>query len=482
MNQSDSKKPHSNKPIQGTSVNTAILIRFGLILVFICTFIGLVWMAISSVREVKEFVADENLRKAGYYQAAINDVSLQQSLSANIATCDANILEFEDELDDTINLVLALCAVNIACIIAATMSTMNYVKAQVVQPIIHFKEESKKLAVGIFDLDFTCDSRAIEIQELSRGLSEAASEFERFVRVFGLGLDQMTNKNFAQLPKGNFPGELKELEEAMQKLGVIVSGTLRDIVDSAEEVTVSANAMSVGSQSLAQGATEQRNSVDSLSLTIAEIAKMVADTATNASDANALGAKAGAVLDSSAKEMDELMDAIAQIERSSSDIEQIIKTIDDIAFQTNILALNAAIEAARAGRFGKSFAVVADEVRSLAQKSAMAAHDTTALIDSSLEAIRRGAALANSTNKAFADVKENSTQVLDVVQHIADSSKLQSTSIDDIHASVQAISNVITNNSATSEESANASIELSTQADKMNDMLSEFRLHGVRYR
>lgn len=476
------QSPSAKKQVPSTTyaVNTALLLQFGIIFVSLIIFLGLIFVSLDTTRETKEFVASENDAKVAFYQAAMNNEALQANLPTQVAQSDANIQKYEDELDATISIVMFLCMFNIVCVVIATVNTLNYVRNQVVAPMLQFKDCAAAMEQGQFsDLDFTCSSRATEVQQLSKSLNASTSEMTRFVHILEYALSRLCEKDFSEVPASYFPGELRRVEDRFLQLVGIVSETLKEIVVSAEEVTQGAQQVSSGAQTLAQGAAEQTSSVESLSVNVEEIAKMVSNTAESAVNANRLGAKASEVLDSSSREMEELMDAIAQIERSSSDIEQIIKTIDDIAFQTNILALNAAIEAARAGQFGKSFAVVADEVRSLAQKSAMAASDTNGLIDSSLEAIRRGAALAKSTNDAFAEVKDNSMQVLDVVEHISTSSQMQSSSIDSIHSSVKQISAVISSNSATSEESAAASQQLSGQAELMTDMLGNFKVEGA---
>ncbi len=459
------------------SVRLAIAIRFSLILVFLLMFVSLIFVALSNTRAVKELVAIENDNKVAYYQQALDDPENQSTYLRRATECDSNIFTMEEELDVTINLVTVICVIVVVAMALVTLNTLWYMQSQVVSPLIQLREEAEKMAHGQLNLNFQNQSRAEEVYALGASLGESTKELTRIVNILNLNVTELSNKNFVDFPEVKFPGDFATIEVGFRRLVNIVSETLREIVHSAEEVSVSAVQVSSGAKTLAEGATEQASSVDHLSETIADIAKMVADTAQSAEDANKLGEHAAEVLETSSREMDELMEAIEQIEHSSSDIEQIIKTIDDIAFQTNILALNAAIEAARAGQFGKSFAVVADEVRTLAQKSADAAHNTSGLIDGSLEAIRRGTTLAKSTNAAFADVKDSSGKILEVVQHIADSSKHQSDSIDDISQNIAEISNVITNNSTTSEESAAASQQLSGQAGIMTDMLGTFQLY-----
>ncbi|MFI3253793.1 MAG: methyl-accepting chemotaxis protein [Eubacteriales bacterium] len=483
--QNPPKSTVGQKTVSGNkkwSVRVAIVLRFVLIIICLLVFITQIFVALTNTRAVKELVAQENEKKIMYYQQALTDIENANNYIKQANGCDEVILKMEEDLDGTISTVTISCCLTVVIMAITTVNTLLYIKYQVVDPLILFRGEAEKLAKGDLKLDFTSESRGEEVYALGFALQESIQELTRIVTVINIGVTELSNKNFQELPPCDFPGDFFPIEKGFRELVVIVADTLREIVYSAEEVNSNANHVSAGAQTLAQGATEQASSVDHLSETISEIAKMVADTAQSAEEANQLGAHTSEVLEISFKEMSELMEAITQIERSSSDIEQIIKTIDDIAFQTNILALNAAIEAARAGHSGKSFAVVADEVRTLAQKSADAARDTGKLIGGSLEAIHRGATLAKSTNAAFADVKDSSEKILDVVHHIADSSKHQSDSIEDICQSVSEISNVISNNSTTSEESASASEQLSGQASIMHDMLGTFQISGKIYR
>jgi methyl-accepting chemotaxis protein len=215
--------------------------------------------------------------------------------------------------------------------------------------------------------------------------------------------------------------------------------------------------------------------VEELSTSIAEINTQLASTAGNADEANRLTASARAMADKGNNQMDEMLVAIDDIGISSKSISNIIKVINEIAFQTNILALNAAVEAARAGQHGKGFAVVAEEVRNLASRCAKAAQETTDIIEGSMSNVETGTRLAKTTATALRDIKDGVDKVAELVSDIAIASDKQSTALEMLNQGILQVSNVVQNNSSTAEESASASTELSSQADMLRNTIKKFK-------
>jgi methyl-accepting chemotaxis protein len=234
--------------------------------------------------------------------------------------------------------------------------------------------------------------------------------------------------------------------------------------------------VSEGSQSLSQGTTEQASSIQELTATITEIAAQTRQNATNANEANQLASQARENAIKGNQQMQHMIEAMTEISTSSSNISKIIKVIDDIAFQTNILALNAAVEAARAGQHGKGFAVVAEEVRNLAARSAEAARETTVLIEGSIQKVGDGNAIALETGKSLDMIVEDISRTDDLIDSIANASNEQASGLAQINEGVVQVSNVVQANSATSEQSAAASEELSSQAQLLKELTGSFKL------
>lgn len=276
-----------------------------------------------------------------------------------------------------------------------------------------------------------------------------------------------------------YVGDFATIRESLYGLITHISATLYEIQQSAESVRQSSDQVSGGSQALAQGATEQASSIEELSATIEDIARQVKQTADHSQQARTGVLATSREVESSNEKMDRMMDAMHVINQRSTEISGIIKTINDIAFQTNILALNAAVEAARAGTAGKSFAVVADEVKNLALRSADAAKNTTSLINDTIQAVSNGTKIVGDTASSMQTVAASAAEITTLVDKIAVACQEQSVAITQITEGVDQISSVIQINSATSEESAAAATDLTRQSRLLSTLVGKFQLDGM---
>ncbi len=296
------------------------------------------------------------------------------------------------------------------------------------------------------------------------------------------------NYTLAEIAAGNFAVESKakeyyigdfsslsvSLETIIQKL----STTMYKINNVSEQVNSGNQQVASGAQSLAQGAIEQASSIEELSATIAEISDKISETATSSQNAKLANDKSQKALSQSNEQMQEMLVAMGDISLKSSEINKIIKTIDDIAFQTNILSLNAAVEASRAGAAGRGFAVVAEEVRNLATRSAQSAKDTATLIEETLAVVEVGNKIATNASESINIAIENATELGGLVEDIAGATAMQSEGAGQVRAGIEQISSVVQINSATSEESAATSEELSGYSNELKALVSGFTLAG----
>ncbi len=243
--------------------------------------------------------------------------------------------------------------------------------------------------------------------------------------------------------------------------------------EGSQQIASASSDISSSSQSLAEGSTEQASSLEETSSALDMVASQTRQNADNANQANSLASSTRHDAEEGNKTMDEMIEAMKAINRSSDEIGKIIKVIEEIAFQTNLLALNAAVEAARAGEHGKGFAVVAEEVRNLAQRSATAAKDTASLIEDAVKKAASGSEMAKKAGEMLGGIVKNVQKVTDIVAEIAAASNDQAQGVDQVNTAVAQMDKVTQQNAATAEESAAASEELNAQADSLNDIVTK---------
>lgn len=291
-------------------------------------------------------------------------------------------------------------------------------------------------------------------------------------------LNEMANQNLDvhTTHEDVYVGSFQNILHSMRNMRKELSGAMRQVNHSAGEVSDASDQLSASAQMLSQGTTEQASSVEELAARISVIADHVKHTASGALEVRSQTHQTGEEVLLCNQKMQSLVEAMERIQASSEEIEKILKTIDDIAFQTNILALNAAVEAARAGSAGKGFAVVAEEVRNLAGKSAQAAQNTSELIGNSTEAVHIGTEIAKNTADVLLGVVNSIQAVVEAIDNIATVSSEQSESVEQVSEGINQISVVVQNNSATAEEGAAASEELSAEATCLKELVDQFTL------
>ncbi|MBR5508864.1 MAG: methyl-accepting chemotaxis protein [Lachnospiraceae bacterium] len=424
----------------------------------------------SSSHDTMEYTYND----ATYY----GGVTLLSEIGWNIMGCMTEA-EYTQELQLTSTMMIVgfvICAIVLSVIIIILANA-------IVTPMTKLNRSVGELAKGNLDVDVSVKSKD-EVGQMSVNISllvDRLKTYILYINEVSAVLDQMGDGNLIFSLKQDYVGEFNRLKTALHQIQSSLSHTIFQIVDSAAQVDSTTEQIANGTQTLAQGATEQASTIDKLSMTIQDLSVKSRTESERSRELSQDIDRIGNELIESNKQMQQMVLAMDNISTQSNEITKIIKTIEDISFQTNILALNAAVEAARAGDAGKGFAVVADEVRSLAGKSSEAAKSITSLIHASVEAVQDGSKIADSTAHSLETVANEVGTVVTTMEQFAEEYIQQTSILSDVAEGIEQISIVVQSNSATAEESAAASQELATQARLMRELTEGFKV-DARFR
>ncbi|MHC1723343.1 MAG: methyl-accepting chemotaxis protein [Aminipila sp.] len=434
-----------------------------------------------------------------YYQSGIKMANAYikggtEAGNATMGEFDATATRINEEVDnfmvfsnENISHIMKKMSVIISVLIGISIFTLiisiiisALIRKSLIQnvlvPISDITNVANSLAEGNLQqtLDFHSED---EIGRLAEDLRNMSANLSIYISDISGYMQQLEKGNLKTSLNADFKGDFHTLATSLGNFHQSINSTLQEIHIASKEVEEGSAQVSSGAQLLAQGSTEQASSIEELSSALVEMSGKIQTNASNAKHAYDLSEEAHFNVITGNQQMKEMSSAMVDISEKSAEIGKIIKTIDDIAFQTNILALNAAVEAARAGIAGKGFAVVADEVRNLAQRSADAAKSTTSLIAGTVNAVDNGVNIASETASALNIIVEKVETVTQTLKQIASDSEEQAHAVSQITEGIEQISSVVQTNTATTEESAATSEHLFSQSQKLNNSVNKFILN-----
>ena len=422
--------------------------------------------------------------KAGNSSAATNDIlnkctpaldnviSIGDKLDADTDVTRNNAIRFT--LFFAIAGIAAIIIFVIVAIIISKKTSKNIVNS-IMLPLGEIEKVAAELTQGNLhsQLDYHSDD---EIGQLAHNLRKSIRILSSYVDDIGHSMKEFSKGNFAVQPEVEWKGDFVDILNSFVAFENSMSDTVIGIQRAANEVSGGAGQVAESSNDLAQGATDQAAVVEELTASITNVAEQIDKNAESTKNISTSVDNLGKEIVTSNARMQDMVESMNEINEASQQIDQIIATINEIASRTNLLALNASIEAARAGEAGKGFAVVADQVTVLAENSAKAAKESAVLISNSLSAVERGMVIANETAGKLEKVADNSKQITVDVNDIAETLKAQTDVIHQINEGVNQINDVVQTNSATSQECAAASQQMSSEAENLKNLIRELRV------
>ena len=346
----------------------------------------------------------------------------------------------------------------------------------IITPVDSVTARLVKLAEGDLKTPVEVITTGNELSILSNNLNDTIQSLNLYISDITRVLSQLSAGNLDIQTEANFAGDFVSLKESIDTIVGSLNETMAQMNNAADLVADHSDGTSQGAKNLANSTLDQASVLEELTASIASVSEQVRLTADNASKANMRSLEAEKNVETCNQQMQSMINAMSDIKAGSAKIGDIIKNIEDIAEQTNLLSLNAAIEAARAGEAGRGFSVVAEEVRSLAEESAIAAKNTAKLIIKSIETVENGTSIVNETAESLTQVVNNTTEITSIISEIADAAREQAAAIEQINTGFEQMSDAVTTNSMTAQESAQSSEELANQAQNLKGLIGRFSL------
>ncbi len=423
-------------------------------------------------QEAMESVFGEEY-ESGLAQIATLQVELHEKIDTRTHQLVANAI-FQNTL------IFAAMAIVLLLIMVVQIVSEVIIKNSLIKPIADCSNALHEISKGNLTYNLGLKAGKNEIGVLVGSTKEMVSNVSGIINELSDGLTAMSQGDFThkQISGQLFVGDYAPLATAYNKINKELPATLKELQNSSNLVRGGSEQLANNAQAMSQGANSQSSAIKMLTVSVDEVSERIKQTAEDAREVKKANTATQESLQLSNEQMQDMMRAMEQINEKSHEISDIIKAIDDIAFQTNILSLNAAVEAARAGVSGKGFAVVADEVRSLASRSAKSARDTATLIEETLSAVKQGNKVAKSTSASILNIFEGASKLSTLVDDIASATESQAVSAEQIKAGVEQIASVVDINTSAAEQTASVSEELLSQAHTLKTMTSRFTFSG----
>ncbi len=381
-------------------------------------------------------------------------------------------------LSELYDLTRTMTAVSVIAVLLVTLLVSIQIRRIIGRPVKELTQVATRIARGELNQTIHYRSRD-ELGVLADDFNQVTVRLRDYIKYIDEISDTMREiavGNLAFELKSEYAGEFAKIKESLDAIAVELNLAMGQLSVSSRDVAAGAAQISDSAVNLSQGSTEQAAEVEALASHIEKVTESVQKVAQGAQRASGISRQVGQGLLESNTKMQNMTEVMQKISEKSNAIHKIVKTIDDIAFQTNILALNAAVEAARAGEAGKGFAVVAEEVRTLAGKSADAARETTQLLGETIGAMEEGVIATDDTAKSMLTAAGLAEEMDGLIGRIADYTKQQAGETEEISHGINQIAVVVQNNVSTAESSAAASEELSGQAAALRELVGRFRL------
>lgn len=431
-------------------------------------------------QHVLELAMQNQKEEAAAYMEANNVVTIhkaQKELDELIETSDkkADTLIVNLRAAQT-KFIVILSVLGSASILISILFGV-YITRSITRPIRELEAASRQMAQGHLKIDVKYSSKD-ELGSLAHSMREMSDKIFNYMNAISRAMRRLAEGNLELPDCEAFQGDFLPVQESLLIVIRSLNETISEINMFSDQVASGSDQVASGAQVLSEGVISQAGSAEEVASTMSEISQQVSENAENSQLVKASADKMAESLLVCNRQMQEMKTAMKQINAYSIQIKDIIKIIDDIAFQTNILALNAAVEAGRAGESGKGFSVVAREVRNLASKSSDASKSTEALIEQSLAAVQYGTNLAEETAASLVRIVDGTDEMISKVNQIADASKKQAAATEMVSISIDQISDIVQTNSATAEEAAAASEELYGESQLLKNRVSRFKLHN----